>query len=127
MVLLSKGNANLNCSGVDESTNTLRFGLQLDEKNNINSSLKVITASKSWSKDFHTFQFLWRPDSFMFKIDGQRHSFNSSKLDKMLFSSEVRHYWAVFILYHMIIIILMYIYLELFIHWCVSWWHEKFP
>lgn len=96
MVLISKGNSNLNCSGVDESSNTLKFGLQLDDKSNIDSNLKVITAPKSWSNDFHTFQLLWRPDSYLFKIDGQGHSFNVSKLHQTSFSSEVMHYFAVY-------------------------------
>lgn len=91
IVLLSKGNVNLKCNGDDESANTLKLGLQLDEKNNNTSSLKVVSAPKSWSDNFHSFQLLWRTDNFIFKIDGQEHPFNLTKLHQNIFSSEVIH------------------------------------
>lgn len=123
IILLLKGNANLICNGADESTRILRHGLLVDEQYQTNQNLKVVPSKKSWTDDFHTFKLSWSPGSLILKIDELSHVFNSSQTLNSLFSSEVKY---LFTLYELVIIILIYIYLELFVYWCVSRWDEIF-
>lgn len=123
IVLLSKGNTNLKCNGVDESTHILRHGLLVDEQYQINQNLKIVSSQKSWSDDFHSFKLSWSPGNLVLKIDEQSHVFNSPQTLQGLFNSEVKYLVT---LYELVILILIYNYLELFIYWCVSRWYEIF-
>jgi len=84
------GNRDLKCNGIDESANTIRYGIKINENNRVNSIIQKVILNRSWTDDYHRFELFWTPGNVIFKIDGKSYNLNSPELLQVLFNSKVR-------------------------------------